>query len=90
MTTPTLATRFARNLNRQLLARLWTLLARGERGRAYNVGSDEGMPLWDVAQRVARVAGTVPPIRARTPIEGAPATVIEAHVDSGRALVRFE
>ena len=33
---------------------LWTILLRGEAGRAYNVGSDEAMPLREVAELVAR------------------------------------
>jgi dTDP-glucose 4,6-dehydratase len=39
-----------------LAAWLVTLLARGEAGQAYNVGSDAGVGIGDLAHRVARVA----------------------------------
>ncbi|GLC26697.1 NAD-dependent epimerase/dehydratase family protein [Roseisolibacter agri] len=57
-----------------LAAWLWTLLTHGAAQRAYNVGSACGMPLWDVAQVVARVAGGLPVQRARDPEPGAVAS----------------
>jgi dTDP-glucose 4,6-dehydratase len=51
-----------------LAAWLWTLLVQGQGGRAYNVGSPRDLPLWDVAQLVARAAGAhVSVARAREP-----------------------
>jgi dTDP-glucose 4,6-dehydratase len=41
-----------------LAAWLWTMLARGRAGAAYNVGSDDGRPLREIAERVAHAAGT--------------------------------
>jgi dTDP-glucose 4,6-dehydratase len=43
---------------------LWTLLARGQSGRAYNVGSDESVTIRELADAVARAARTV----GRSPI----------------------
>ncbi len=42
---------------------LWTILLRGQSGRAYNVGSDEAMPLRDLAVRAAAAAGGNKPVR---------------------------
>jgi dTDP-glucose 4,6-dehydratase len=36
---------------------LWTMLARGRAGAAYNVGSGDGRPLKAIAERVAAIAG---------------------------------
>lgn len=41
-----------------LAAWLWTILLRGERARAYNVGSEEAISIADTARAVARAAGT--------------------------------
>jgi dTDP-glucose 4,6-dehydratase len=44
---------------------LWTMLARGRSGRAYNVGSDEAMSIRELADAVARAARIirrVPPV----------------------------
>jgi len=38
---------------------LWTMLARGQSGRAYNVGSDEAVSIRELADAVARAARTV-------------------------------
>ena len=38
---------------------LWTLLARGQSGRAYNVGSEEAVTIRELANAVARAAGTI-------------------------------
>jgi dTDP-glucose 4,6-dehydratase len=43
---------------------LWTMLARGQGGRAYNVGSDEAVTIRELADAVARAARTV----GRSPI----------------------
>jgi dTDP-glucose 4,6-dehydratase len=40
-----------------LAAWLWTILLRGGRGRAYNVGSEEEISIADVARAVSRAAG---------------------------------
>jgi dTDP-glucose 4,6-dehydratase len=42
-----------------LAAWLWTLLARGQSGRAYNVGSEEAVTIRELADAVARAAGTI-------------------------------
>jgi dTDP-glucose 4,6-dehydratase len=46
---------------------LWTILAHGRSGRAYNVGSQRGLPLWEVAQLVASAAGGCGVERAHEP-----------------------
>ncbi len=53
---------------------LWTILLRGAAGRVYNVGSEAGQPLSEVAATVARCAGDAPlPVQiARGPEPGAP------------------
>jgi nucleoside-diphosphate-sugar epimerase len=69
---------------------LFTILLRGEAGRAYNVGSEEAISIRDLASRVADVAALVWPERgrpeivmAKQPEPGAPA---ERYVPScGRA-----
>jgi dTDP-glucose 4,6-dehydratase len=38
---------------------LWTLLVRGQSGRAYNVGSEEAVSIRELADAVARAAGTI-------------------------------
>ena len=38
---------------------MWTLLAKGRAGAAYNVGSDDGRPLSEIAARVALATGAV-------------------------------
>jgi dTDP-glucose 4,6-dehydratase len=40
-----------------LAAWMWTLLGKGRPGTAYNVGSDDGQPLREIAARVARATG---------------------------------
>ncbi|MDB4945562.1 MAG: nucleoside-diphosphate-sugar epimerase [Labilithrix sp.] len=37
---------------------LWTMLARGRAGAAYNLGSEDGRPLREIAARVAAATGT--------------------------------
>jgi dTDP-glucose 4,6-dehydratase len=49
---------------------LWTILVRATPGRAYNVGSERGLPLWETAGIVyeaLRAGGAQPPVRAREP-----------------------
>jgi dTDP-glucose 4,6-dehydratase len=41
----------------------WTLLARGEAGAAYNVGSEHALTLWEAAQRVAGLARPSLPVQ---------------------------
>lgn len=40
-----------------LVAWLWAILVRGQAGRAYNVGSDQGVSIRGLAETVVRVAG---------------------------------
>ncbi len=55
-----------------LAAWCWTLLVRGEPGRAYNVGSEEAFTLWDAAQRIAALhEPPLPVTRVTTPPPGA-------------------
>jgi nucleoside-diphosphate-sugar epimerase len=42
---------------------LWTLLAQGEKGRAYNVGSEKPVSIGELAATVARVLGTSHEVR---------------------------
>ncbi|HWX56735.1 MAG TPA: NAD-dependent epimerase/dehydratase family protein [Verrucomicrobiae bacterium] len=50
---------------------LWALLVRGANGRAYNVGSDEGITIAALAKLVAEAAGGKSEVRiARTPVPG--------------------
>jgi dTDP-glucose 4,6-dehydratase len=44
---------------------MWTLLLKGRAGAAYNVGSDDGRPLGEVAARVASATGTAVQIAQR-------------------------
>ena len=56
-----------------LAAWLWTMLARGEAGRAYNVGSDEGYSIAEAARLTAATLAPGVPIQiAGTPVAGAP------------------
>jgi dTDP-glucose 4,6-dehydratase len=52
---------------------LWSILARGANGRAYNVGSTRAVQLWDVAQIVASQCGGCDVTRARAPEPNTPA-----------------
>ena len=50
---------------------LWTILARGQPGTAYNVGSEEQVSIADLARRVAALAPTPVPVEiARSPEPG--------------------
>ncbi len=55
-----------------LAIRLWTILARGQACRAYNVGSDESHAILDVARTVAKVIQAPASIvrTAQTPVPG--------------------
>jgi dTDP-glucose 4,6-dehydratase len=53
---------------------LWTILLRGAPLRPYNVGSEEGMSIAEVARRVARCfPAQIPVVIGQTPREGQPA-----------------
>jgi len=52
-----------------LAAWLWTILVKGRHRTAYNVGSEDGRPLREMAERVAALTG-VPVHVAKTPPEG--------------------
>ena len=64
---------------------LWTMLARGEAGRAYNVGSDEG---YSIAEAARLTAATLAPGLAvqidGTPIAGAPLNSYVPAIDRAR------
>jgi dTDP-glucose 4,6-dehydratase len=49
---------------------MWTLLARGKNGTAYNVGSEDGRPLREMAARVGEAAGVAVHV-AKEPPPGA-------------------
>ena len=68
---------------------LWTLLARGEAGRAYNVGSDEGYSIAEAARLTAETLRPGLPIR----IDGTPnpAAPLQSYVPAiGRARAELE
>ncbi len=48
---------------------LWRILARGSAGRAYNVGSEHGVSVVELAQAVASASGRSPQIEIRGPAE---------------------
>ncbi len=51
-----------------LMIWLWRMLCEGQSGRAYNVGSEDGIPLADLATKVAQYADPhVPVVIAKTP-----------------------
>jgi nucleoside-diphosphate-sugar epimerase len=55
---------------------LWSLLLRGQPGRAYNVGSDRAVSIAELARIVAQAAGGLPVTTAQAPGAGpAPAYV---------------
>jgi dTDP-glucose 4,6-dehydratase len=62
---------------------LWTILLRGQPGRAYNVGSDQGISVGDLARMIATRAPTLPAVRILLASVGGPP---ERYVpDTGRA-----
>jgi dTDP-glucose 4,6-dehydratase len=68
---------------------LWAILNRGENGRAYNVGSDQGMTIREIATAVEEVAGTTsgvvvakPPTPGAAPARYVPSTE-RAHAELG-------
>jgi nucleoside-diphosphate-sugar epimerase len=79
-----------------LTAWLWTILLRGERGRAYNVGSEEAISIAGVARAVARAAGgrsevTIARQAAAGPAERYVPGTIRARTDLGLTMtVGFE
>ena len=65
---------------------LFTILLRGESGRAYNVGSEEAVSIRELADRVADVAARVWPDRGRPGIVVAKRPMAERYVPNcGRA-----
>lgn len=71
---------------------LWTLLFRGESGEAYNVGSEEAISIYQLAQNVQRIAGGNRDVRVcQIPVKGiAPARYIpstkKAQIELGLGL----
>jgi len=59
-----------------MAAWLWAVLLRGQPSRAYNVGSDEGLSIADLARRVCGVLGREPRLRI---LQTAPAGVAASH-----------
>ncbi|HML18814.1 MAG TPA: NAD-dependent epimerase/dehydratase family protein [Bryobacteraceae bacterium] len=54
-----------------LMVWLWTILARGEAGRAYNAGSEAAIDIAHLAQRIVEIVAPATPIEIRTrPIPG--------------------
>jgi nucleoside-diphosphate-sugar epimerase len=66
---------------------LWTLLLRGEHGRAYNIGSEDAISIRDLASLVRECAGTQNEIRGH---EQAKAGVLPARYVPSVARVRQE
>lgn len=55
---------------------MWTLLARGRAGAAYNVGSDDGRPLREIAARVAHATATEVHVAKEAPPGALPARYV--------------
>ncbi len=55
---------------------MWTLLVRGRSGAAYNVGSDDGRPLREIAERVAAHAGVDVHVAKSAPPHHVPARYV--------------
>lgn len=63
-----------------LSAWCWTLLVRGAPGRAYNVGSEEALSLWDAAQRIAALHD--PPLPVTRVVNDSPTAAPSRYVAS--------
>jgi len=64
---------------------LWTMLARGAAGRAYNVGSDEGYSIAEAARLTAATLQPALPIQIDgTPLAGAPLNSYVPDIDRAR------
>lgn len=59
-----------------LAAWMWTLLVRGQAGAAYNVGSGDGRPLREIAERVACQAGVTFDVAKTAPPGHAPSRYV--------------
>jgi nucleoside-diphosphate-sugar epimerase len=59
-----------------LAAWMWTLLVKGRAGTAYNVGSDDGRPLREIASRVAAQTGVEVHVAKEAPPNHAPARYV--------------
>ena len=64
---------------------LWTILLRGTAGRAYNVGSDDGMTIAQVAGTVRTALGVSAPVRIARPPPPAGTAASRYVPDVGRA-----
>jgi len=70
---------------------LWTLLLRGQGGRAYNVGSDEAISIEETARRVASHCSPIPEITiAKTPPAGVLPSRYVPSIDRARAELGLE
>lgn len=65
---------------------LWTLLVRGAEKTAYNVGSDDGRPLREIAERVAAEAGGIDVHIAKQALPGHVPSRYVPNVDRARGL----
>lgn len=72
-----------------LAAWLWVMLAEGEGGRAYNVGSDEALSLREIATRVGAHFGAPVEVRGER-AEGGPRSVYVPDVGRARAELGLE
>jgi len=63
---------------------LLTILAKGRSGRAYNVGSDQGVTIADLARHIGAAAGGLPVVIAGTPDPGKPASRYVPDIDRAR------
>jgi len=69
---------------------LWTLLLRGQGGRAYNVGSDEAVSIEETARRVANFFPSPEIIIAQTPKEGVLPSRYVPSIERARAELGLE
>ena len=65
---------------------LWTILAKGRPNTPYNVGSDEGLPLAEVARRVVGVIAPGKPVDIRGAAEAGPRPAYVPDVGRARGL----
>ncbi|MBN3033543.1 MAG: NAD(P)-dependent oxidoreductase [Candidatus Saganbacteria bacterium] len=69
---------------------LWTMLIHGERGRAYNLGSDMMISIGKLAETVRNVAGTNNEIQILKPPSGAPPECYAPDISRARSELGLE